>query len=147
MNIEGKHKFLASQEQIWDLFMDQKNLEKALPGCEKMEEREPGKYDVLLKIGIAAIKGTYTGKIEVVDPEPPNRYRLLGEGSGSPGFVKGEATIELSQEGQHTIVSYQGHMQVGGLIAGIGQRMIGGIAKMMAGQFFKKMAKELKSQQ
>ena len=81
----------------------------------------------------------------MVDPEPPNRYRLLGEGSGSPGFVKGEATIELSQEGQHTIVSYQGDMQVGGLIAGIGQRMIGGITKMMAGQFFKKMAKQLKS--
>lgn len=145
MKVEGKYKFLASQEQIWDLFMDQKNLEKSIPGCEKMEEREPGKYDVLLKIGIAAIKGTYTGQIEVVDPEPPNRYRLLGEGSGSPGFVKGEATIELSQEDQHTIVSYQGDMQVGGLIAGIGQRMIGGIAKMMAGQFFKKMAKQLKS--
>jgi len=145
MKIEGKHKFQASQEQIWDLFMDQRHLEKALPGCEKMEEREPGKYDVLLKIGIAAVKGTYRGKIEVVDPEPPKRYRLIGEGSGSPGFVKGEAIIELSQQDQDTIVSYQGEMQVGGLIAGIGQRMIGGIAKMMAGQFFKKMEKELKS--
>ncbi len=147
MKIEGKHRFQASQEQIWDLFMDQRHLEKALPGCEKMEEREPGKYDVLLKIGIAAVKGTYRGKIEVVDPEPPKRYRLIGEGSGSPGFVKGEAVIELSQEDQDTIVSYQGEMQVGGLIAGIGQRMIGGIAKMMVGQFFKKMEKELKSQQ
>ena len=147
MKIEGKHKFQASQEQIWDLFMDQRHLEKALPGCEKMEEREPGKYDVLLKIGIAAVKGTYRGKMEVVDPEPPKRYRLIGEGSGSPGFVKGEAIIELSQEDQDTIVSYQGEMQVGGLIAGIGQRMIGGIAKMMVGQFFKKMEKELKSQQ
>jgi len=147
MKIEGKHKFQASQEQIWDLFMDQRHLEKALPGCEKMEEREPGKYDVLLKIGIAAVKGTYRGKMEVVDPEPPKRYRLIGEGSGSPGFVKGEAVIELSQQDQDTIVSYQGEMQVGGLIAGIGQRMIGGIAKMMVGQFFKKMEKELKSQQ
>ncbi len=147
MKIEGKHRFQASQEQIWDLFMDQRHLEKALPGCEKMEEREPGKYDVLLKIGIAAVKGTYRGKMEVVDPEPPKRYRLIGEGSGSPGFVKGEAVIELSQQDRDTIVSYQGEMQVGGLIAGIGQRMIGGIAKMMAGQFFKKMEKELKSQQ
>ena len=147
MNIEGKYKFPASQEQIWDLFMDQKNLEKAIPGCEKMEEREPGKYDVLLKIGIAAVKGTYRGKIAVVDPEPPKRYRLIGEGSGSPGFVKGEAIIELSQQDQDPIVSYQGEMEVGGLIAGIGQRMIGGIAKMMVGQFFKKMEKELKSQQ
>ncbi len=147
MKIEGKHKFQASQEQIWDLFMDQRHLEKALPGCEKMEEREPGKFEVLLKIGIAAVKGTYRGKMEVVDPDPPKRYRLIGEGSGSPGFVKGEAVIELSQEDQDTIVSYQGEMQVGGLIAGIGQRMIGGIAKMMVGQFFKKMEKELKSQQ
>lgn len=146
MKIEGKHKFQASQNQIWDLFMDQRHLEKALPGCEKMEEREPGKYDVLLKIGIAAVKGTYRGKMEVVDPEPPKRYRLIGEGSGSPGFVKGEAVIELSQQDQDTIVSYQGEMQVGGLIAGIGQRMIGGIARMMVGQFFKKMEKELKSQ-
>jgi hypothetical protein len=147
MKIEGKHKFQASQEQIWDLFMDQRHLEKALPGCEKMEEREPGKFEVLLKIGIAAVKGTYRGKMEVVDLDPPKRYRLIGEGSGSPGFVKGEAVIELSQEDQDTIVSYQGEMQVGGLIAGIGQRMIGGIAKMMVGQFFKKMEKELKSQQ
>ncbi len=147
MKIEGKYKFQASQEQIWDLFMDQRHLEKALPGCEKMEEREPGKYDVLLKIGIAAVKGTYRGKIAVVDPEPPKRYRLIGEGSGSPGFVKGEAIIELSQQDQDTIVSYQGEMEVGGLIAGIGQRMIGGITKMMVGQFFKKMEKELKSQQ
>jgi carbon monoxide dehydrogenase subunit G len=147
MKIEGKHRFQASQEQIWDLFMDQRHLEKALPGCEKMEEREPGKFEVLLKIGIAAVKGTYRGKMEVVDPDPPKRYRLIGEGSGSPGFVKGEAVIELSQEDQDTIVSYQGEMQVGGLIAGIGQRMIGGIAKMMVGQFFKKMEKELKSQQ
>jgi len=147
MKIEGKYKFQSSQEQIWDLFMDQRHLEKALPGCEKMEEREPGKYDVLLKIGIAAVKGTYRGKIAVVDPEPPKRYRLIGEGSGSPGFVKGEAIIELSQQDQDTIVSYQGEMEVGGLIAGIGQRMIGGITKMMVGQFFKKMEKELKSQQ
>jgi len=147
MKIEGKHRFQASQEQIWDLFMDQRHLEKALPGCEKMEEREPGKFEVLLKIGIAAVKGTYRGKMEVVDLDPPKRYRLIGEGSGSPGFVKGEAVIELSQEDQDTIVSYQGEMQVGGLIAGIGQRMIGGIAKMMVGQFFKKMEKELKSQQ
>ena len=143
MKVEGKHKFQASQEEIWDLFNDKKHLEKAIPGCEKMDEREPGKYDVLLKIGIAAVKGTYSGKVEVVDPEPPNRYRLIGEGSGSPGFVKGEAIIELSQQDQHTIVSYQGEMQVGGLIAGIGQRMIRGITKMMVGQFFKKMEKEL----
>lgn len=145
MKIEGKYTFKASQEEVWDLLTNQKHLEKAIPGCEKLEEREPGKYDAVLKIGISAIKGTYMGKTEVTDQEPPRRYRLMVEGSGGPGFVKGEAVIELSRQDQGTLVSYQGEAQVGGLIAGVGQRLIGGIAKMMLGQFFKNMEKELKS--
>ncbi len=147
MKIEGKHTFQAPQEQVWGLLTNRKHLEKALPGCERLEEREPGKYDALLKIGIAAVKGTYNGKVEIADPEPPKQYRLMGEGTGSPGFVKGEALIELSQQDQSTLVTYKGDLQVGGLIAGVGQRMIGGVAKMMLGQFFKNMDKELKSQE
>jgi carbon monoxide dehydrogenase subunit G len=147
MKLEGKYSFAAPQEKVWDLFNDPKHLQKAVPGCEKLEEREPGKYDALLKIGIAAVKGTYTGKFEVADTEPPTRYRLIVEGSGTPGFVKGEAVIELSQENQNTSLSYQGDVQVGGLIAGVGQRLISGIAKMLLGQFFRNMKKELKSLQ
>lgn len=147
MKIEGKYKFKASQERVWDILIDPKYLEKAIPGCDKLVEREPGKYDLILKIGVAAIKGTYTGKAEVADPEPPNRYRLLMEGTGSTGFVKGAADLVLSREGEKTLVSYQGEAQVGGLIAGVGQRLIGGIAKMLLGQFFKNIEKELKSQQ
>ena len=147
MKLEGKYTFDAPQEKVWDLFNDPKHLQKAVPGCEKLEEREPGKYDALLKIGIAAVKGTYTGKFEVADAAPPTRYRLIVEGSGTPGFVKGEALIELSQENQKTLVSYQGDVQVGGLIAGVGQRLISGITKMLLGQFFRNMKKELKSLQ
>lgn len=146
MKLEGTHTFQAPQERVWDLLINPKHLEKALPGCEKLEEREPGQFDALLKIQIAAVKGTYKGKVQVADTEPPKRYRLIGEGSGSPGFVKGEAIIELSQQGQDTLVSYQGEVQVGGLMAGVGQRMLGGVAKMMLNQFFKNMEKELKSQ-
>ncbi len=146
MKLEGKHTFQATQDRVWDLLTNPRHLEKALPGCEKLEEKEPGKYDALLKIGIAAVKGTYDGKVEIADPVPPKQYRLIGEGSGNPGFVKGEAFIELTQQDQNTLVSYKGDVQVGGLIAGVGQRLIGGIAKMMLGQFFKNMEKELKSQ-
>jgi len=145
MKIEGTYEFKAPTETVWELLTNPRRLEKALPGCERLEEREPGKYDAVLKIGIAAVKGTYHGKVEIADQEPPKRYRLIGEGSGSPGFVKGEATLELSQKDQGTLVTYRGEMQVGGLIAGIGQRMIGGVAKMMLGQFFKNMEKELKA--
>jgi len=143
MKIEGKHVFKAPVQKVWEHLTDPRHLEKALPGCERLDEKEPGKYDATLKIGIAAIKGTYQGKVEVADPHPPKRYRLRGEGSGSPGFVKGEALIELSEQGDRTTVNYEGEMQVGGLIAGIGQRMMGGIAKMMLGQFFKNIEKDL----
>ena len=145
MKIEGTYTLNASQQEVWDLFNDTTHLSNALPGCEELVEREPGKYDMVLKIGVAGVKGQYGGKMEVLDQEPPNRYRLVGEGSGSPGFVKGEALIEFSQKNDTTIISYQGDVQVGGLIAGIGQRMMGGIAKMMLRQFFKNMENELKT--
>lgn len=147
MKLEGKYTYKASQQVVWDLFNNPKYLQKAIPGCKKLEEREPGKYDAVSQIGIAAVKGTYSGKFEVLDPEPPNRYRLIGEGSGSPGFVKGEGIMEFSQEDESTVVSYTGEVQVGGLIAGVGQRLISGIAKMMIKEFFRKMKKELKTLQ
>jgi uncharacterized protein len=143
MKLEGKYVFEATQKQVWELFTNPKHLEKAIPGCEKLEETEAGKYDALLKVGVAAIKGTYTGKFEIADPEPPRQYRLICEGSGNPGFVNGSIFINLSDENGKTLVGYQGDIQVGGLIAGVGQRMISGVAKMMSQQFFKSMAKQL----
>ena len=113
---------VAAREKVWEVLTNPRHLEKAIPGCEKLEEIEPGKYDATLKIGIAAVKGTYKGMAQVADPQPPEKYRLVVEGGGSPGFVKGEALIELSYQNQSTIVSYQGEGQVGGLIAGVGPR-------------------------
>lgn len=147
MKLEGTHTFKAPQEKLWAYFNDRTHLEKALPGCEKLEETEPRKYDMHLKVGIAAVKGSYQGKVEVADPEPPVRFRLRGEGSGSPGFVKGEALIELSPKNDGTMVRYSGEVEVGGLIAGVGQRLLGGIAKMLLGQFFKKMEQEIKAEE
>jgi len=144
MKLEGTYTFPAPKGRVWEVFNTPQYLEKALPGCEKLEEREPGKFDVFLKIGISAVKGSYKGKFEIADPEPPHRTRLIGEGKGLPGFVKGEALIELSAQDQNTLLSYQGDVQVGGLLAGIGQRMIGGIAKMLLEHFFKNMEKILK---
>jgi len=145
MKIKGNYKFKADQQTVWDLFNSQESLARNLPGCESLLETEPGKYDAVVTIGVAGIKGTYEGKVELAEPDPPNFYRLVGEGGGKPGFVKGEAAIKFSTDGQNTVVDYNADVQIGGLIAGVGQRMLGGISKMMLGQFFKKMAKELKS--
>ncbi|MFH1757667.1 MAG: carbon monoxide dehydrogenase subunit G [Pseudomonadota bacterium] len=144
MKIEGTYTFPAPQERVWEVFNTPQHLQEALPGCEKLEEREPGKFDVYLKIGIAAVKGSYKGKMEIADADPPHRTRLIGEGKGLPGFVKGEALIQLTPQDQNTLISYQGDVQVGGLLAGVGQRMIGGVAKMLLEQFFKNMEKILK---
>ncbi len=145
MKLEGKYSFNATPEILWEVFTDPKYLKKAIPGCEKLDEQAPGNYDVTVKIGISAVKGTYNGKFEVADPEPPNRCRLIGEGSGSPGFVKGGGAIEMYKEGNSTIVAYTGEGQIGGLIAGVGQRLLSGIAKMLLGQFFRNIKKVLKS--
>ena len=145
MKLEGKYKFEASQQKVWEAFTNPQALQKAIPGCESLNEYEPQKFDAHLKIGIPAVKGSYAGKFQIVDPQPPLKCRLVGEGSGSPGFIKTETAIELTTEQNFTVVIYQGDVQVGGLIAGIGQRMIGGIAKMMLNQFFKKMSQGLES--
>jgi len=96
-----------------------------------------------MKIGVAAIKGTFEGKVRLFDLEPPNRYRMALEGSGGPGFVRGEAGMELSDAEGGTRVTYAADVQVGGLIASVGQRMLGGVSKMMLDQFFTRMTELL----
>ena len=92
--------------------------------------------DDVVWVGVAAVKGTYQGKVSIADKEPPHRYRMLVEGSGGPGFVRGEARIELSASGEGTLVHVFGDGQVGGTVAGVGQRMLGGVAKMLMKQMF-----------
>ena len=108
MKLEGSYTFQAPQERVWEILNDPGHLQKALPGCEKLEEREPGKFDIYLKVGIAAVKGSYKGRMEIAEAQPPHRSLLRAEGKGLPGFVKGEARIELDLQNGGTRVSYQG---------------------------------------
>jgi uncharacterized protein len=128
---------------VWAAFLDPDTLARALPGCEGLEAIGSGEYKAKLKIGVAAIKGTFEGKVRLFDLEPPIRYRMALEGSGGPGFVRGEAGMELSDADGGTRVSYSADVQVGGLIASVGQRMLGGVSKMMLEQFFTRMTEIL----
>jgi carbon monoxide dehydrogenase subunit G len=94
-------------------------------------------------VGVGPIKGTFEGKVRLFDLEPPNKYRMAIEGTGGPGFVRGDAGMELSDAEGGTRVSYSAEVQVGGLIASVGQRMLGGVSKMMLDQFFSKMTELL----
>ena len=145
MKIEGSADIPAPREKVWAAFLDPNVLAQALPGCEKLEAIGPNEYKATMKVGVAAIKGTFEGKVKLSDLEPPNRYRMAVEGSGGPGFVRGEAGMQMSDVDGGTKVSYDADVQVGGLIASVGQRMLGGVTKMMLDQFFTRMTELLAS--
>jgi len=92
-----------------------------------------------MKVGVASVKGTYKGKVAIKDKQPPAHYVLSGEGSGGPGFMQGDVIIDLAESNGQTVLKYSTEPKIGGLIASVGQRMLNGVAKMMADQFFKKV--------
>ncbi len=139
MKIEGSYTFKASRERVWDLLLDPKIMAQCMPGCEGLEEVGPDQYEATMKIGIAAVKGTYKGKVSIKEKQAPLHYVLSGEGSGGPGFIQGEMAMDLDEKNGETVLRYSADAKVGGLIAGVGQRMIGGISKVIVEQFFKKM--------
>ena len=143
MKLEGSYDVPVPRERVWSAFQDPEVLKQAIPGCEKLEAIGDGEYKATLKIGVAAVKGTFEGKVRLFDLKPPETYRMAVEGSGGPGFIRGETQITLSDADGGTRVSYTADVQVGGLIAGVGQRMLGGVSKMMADQFFNKMSQLL----
>lgn len=146
MKIEGSADIPAARDKVWAAFLDPAVLAKALPGCEGLDAIGPNEYKATMKVGVAAIKGTFEGKVKLSDLEPPHRYRMAVEGSGGPGFVRGVASMQLSDVEGGTRVSYDADVQVGGLIASVGQRMLGGVTKMMLDQFFNRMTELLTSQ-
>ena len=116
--------------------LDPDSLRQCIPGVETLTETGPDQWDAVMKVGVAAIKGTYKGKVGIVEKQPPTMYTLQVEGSGGPGFVKGTARITLEGNGETTNVKVDGDGQVGGMLAGVGQRMLPGVAKMLMNQFF-----------
>jgi carbon monoxide dehydrogenase subunit G len=143
MKIEGTSEIPIPRPQVWDAFLDPKLLAQAIPGCEKLEEIGTREYRATMKVGVGPVKGTFEGKVRLSDLEPPDRYRMAIEGTGAPGFVRGDALMQLSDAGEGTLVSYSADVQVGGLIASVGQRMLGGVARMILDQFFSRMTEVL----
>lgn len=145
MKFEGSYDLPAPREKVWAALLDPAQLMTAMPGCETLEVIGEGEYRAILKVGVAAVKGTFEGKVRLSNLEPPSRYKMAVEGSGGPGFVRGEAAMELADLEGGTRVTYSADVQVGGLIASVGQRMLGGVSKMMVDHFFSRMGEQLRS--
>jgi uncharacterized protein len=136
MEISGSYTFNASPEKVWALLMDPAVLSSCIPGCERFDPTGEDRYTVTLTVGIAAITGTYTGTVHLIDQIPHSSYRLVVEGQGRPGFVKGSSAVALKAAADATEVTVTADVQAGGAIARVGQRLMGGVAKMMMDRFF-----------
>ncbi|HEU5194036.1 MAG TPA: carbon monoxide dehydrogenase subunit G [Methylomirabilota bacterium] len=143
MKLEGTYEVPAPRTKVWEAFLDPKVLKKAIPGCEKLEAVGPDEYKATMKIGVGGVKGTFEGKVKLSDKQPPDSYKMSAEGSGGPGFIRSETLITLSDHDGGTRVTYSSDVQVGGLIASVGQRLLGGVSKMMADKFFTRMGELL----
>ena len=147
MKIEGTQELHAPRERVYAALTDPQVLQRCIPGCESLEKSGDDSYAVTIKAGIGAIKGTFKGNVHLEDMRAPEHYRIVVDGKGGPGFVKGSGDFDLEDTGDATLIRYTGELQVGGAIAGIGQRMIEGAAKMMAARFFKALDTEAKDSQ
>lgn len=143
MRIEGEYTFEAPRQDVWVVLHNPDALSRALPGVEQFREVGPNEYEATVTAGVAAVRGTYHGRVKMADLQPPERYTLNAQGQGSAGTFDATAQITLLGQNGRTQLRYEADAQVGGPVAGVGQRMLGGVAKLMAGQFFKAMEEQL----
>jgi uncharacterized protein len=137
------HAIPADRERVFHALVDPAILQRAIPGCESLVATGPDIYQATLKIGVAGLKGSYTGTAAISDKRPPDALTLAFEGKGGPGFVRGSAAIALADEAGATRVSCDADVQVGGLIAAVGSRLVEATARKLAADFFNQISREL----
>jgi len=145
MKLEGTLQLHAPRKRIYELMVNPEVLQRCIPGCERLERTGENVYTTTIRAGVGSIKGVFNGSVRLEDMRPPEHFRIVVEGKGTAGFLKGSGELDLEDQGDATFVHYTGDVQVGGTIASVGQRMIQGTAKMMATQFFTALEAEAKT--
>lgn len=137
MKISGTAVLNAPVDQVWTAFNDPAVLARTIPGCLELREVGPDSYTMTVVAGVASIKGTYEGNVAITEQNPPSSFVLRATGAGAPGTVGADVKISLVNSATGgTDLSFDADAVVGGVIGGVGQRMLTGVAKKMAGQFF-----------
>lgn len=136
MKIEGTFTIAAPRTMVYETLRDPAALQECIPGCQELTLEEDGRYRARMQVGLAAVKGAFSGHVQIADEQPPTSYRLRIDGSGGPGFAKGEAVITLSDVENGTRVDVVGDGQVGGMIAAVGQRVLVPASRALMNQFF-----------
>ncbi|VEF49308.1 carbon monoxide dehydrogenase subunit G [Bacillus freudenreichii] len=145
MKIENSHTFKGvSVEALWNTLQNKEVLRGALPGCKSFEEVEKDVYDAELGINVGPVKGVFTAEVRQVEKREPEFYKLLVHGKGKPGEIDAEAEMRLEDSEAGAVLTCSADVKVTGILASVGQRVMGGVAKLLLGQFFKDIEKETK---
>src|SRR5882724_1542236 len=138
MQMNDNQRIPASKEKVWAALNDPEILKQCIPGCQALEMTSPTEMSATVVFKVGPVKATFGGKVTLSDLDPPNSYRISGEGSGGvAGFAKGGATVRLESESPEvTILHYEVDAQIGGKLAQLGQRLIDSTANKLAGEFF-----------
>jgi carbon monoxide dehydrogenase subunit G len=139
MEMTGEQFIPLPQQRVWEALNDPEVLKACIPGCESIEKVSDTEYKVAMIAAVGPVKARFSGKLLLVDLNPPHSYSLSFEGSGgAAGFGKGGAQVSLTPEGSSTKLAYNAKATVGGKLAQVGSRLIDGVAKKMTDDFFAK---------
>ena len=146
MKVAGNYSLPVPKEKAYELLQDPVILAKCMPGTDRLDRIGDDQYEMKMKMVIAAISGSFDGKIRLADQNPPDSFRLIVEGSGKIGFMKGEGVLKLSSQSETTDVAFDGEVHIGGSIAAVGQRLLDSTSKMIIKKFFEKLTVAAKEQ-
>ena len=141
MEIKGEYRIAATRDKVFAALNDPAVLQACIPGCESLEKSSDTEMKAKVRLRIGPVSASFTGKVTLSDIDPPNGYKISGEGQGgAAGFAKGGAVVKLADDAGATVLTYNVYAQVGGKIAQVGARLIDGTAKKLADEFFGKFA-------
>jgi uncharacterized protein len=142
MTMNGEVQLAAPRQAVWDKLNDPDVLKASIPGCEELEKTDDQGFRATVKVKVGPVSARFKGKVTLSDLDPPNGYKITGEGEGGvAGFAKGGADVALADKDGGTLLSYNVEAQIGGKLAQLGQRLINGSAKKLADEFFANFAK------
>jgi uncharacterized protein len=147
LKIGGSYTVPIERDRAYALLQDPEILARCMPGCDHLARIGEDEYEMKMKMVISSVQGLFGGKVRLTDQAPPEHFRIIVEGSGKVGFMKGEGVLTLAPVEAATEVKYEGEVQIGGMIAGVGQRLLDVTAKLIIKKFFEKLTGAIAEQQ
>ena len=143
MKLSARYPVPAPADRVYAALIDPEVLRRCIPGCESLTPAGERQFDATIKVALAGLKGTYTGRAELKDEQPPSSFTLVVNGKGAPGFVRATARMAIASESEGASVQCDADVQVGGLIASVGSRLVEAAARQQMEAFFKRLREEM----